>query len=132
MKKIAIISVSVVFVLLTALLLFLLFFNFSKGERAGTISKFSHKGLVIKTWEGQLLIGGLSGNQGSDLTTNTWDFSVYPGDQETREAIFNAMNEGYRVRMVYEQKLFVLRWRGDTEYFVTHVERVPVSRQPQQ
>lgn len=131
MKKIAIISVSVVFVLLTALLLFLLFFNFSKGERAGTISKFSHKGLVIKTWEGQLLIGGLSGNQGSDLTTNAWDFSVYPGDQETREAIFSAMNEGYRVRMVYEQKLFVLRWRGDTEYFVTHVERVPVSRQPQ-
>ncbi|MFK7970969.1 MAG: hypothetical protein AB8F95_11405 [Bacteroidia bacterium] len=100
------------------------FYNTSEGSRVGSLAKLSHRGKVIKTWEGQLITGGMAGNNNSDFRMPYWEFSVYPGDDETRRALTKAMDEGYRIKVSYEQKLFTIRFRGDTDYFVTGVERV--------
>ena len=34
--------------------------NYSNGNRVGNITKFSEKGIIWKTWEGQLHLGGIS------------------------------------------------------------------------
>ena len=51
----------------------------SDGTRSGVLQKFSHKGLVNKSYEGELLLGGLKSTD-NGTTANTWDFSVMDAD----------------------------------------------------
>ena len=48
-----------------------LHWSYSEGERAGTLQKFSHKGWVCKTWEGELQISTIPGS-----APIIWEFSV--------------------------------------------------------
>ncbi|MEM6260879.1 MAG: hypothetical protein AAGI38_00115 [Bacteroidota bacterium] len=99
--------------------------SFSDGARAGTVVKLSFKGVAFKTWEGQLNTGGFSdGGGGDDLASTIWHFSVDRGNQEVLDALQDAMDRGYRVKLHYEEKFFQFSWRGDTKYFVDSVEKV--------
>jgi hypothetical protein len=86
-------------------------FNFSEGERAGYVQKFSKKGWVCKTWEGELAMVTLPGT-----LAETFRFSVR--DEKVAEVI-NA-SVGRRVALSYEQhKGIPTDCFGETEYFVT-------------
>ncbi len=50
---------------------FVLHWSYSKGERAGILQKFSEKGWVCKTWEGELAMSIVPG-----VTPTIWNFSV--------------------------------------------------------
>ena len=109
-------------VLLVLILLFALYvwlalsFNYSEGERAGFVQKFSHKGWICKTWEGELAMVNLPG-----AMPEIFRFSVRD------DAVAARVNEtlGRRVRLHYEQHKFVpTACFGETEYFVTAVEPV--------
>ena len=100
------------------------FYDYSTGQRVGSLAKLSHKGKIIKTWEGQLITGGMAGNNDSDYRMPYWEFSVYPGDDEIRRELTKAMDEGHRVKLTYEEKLFQFDIRGESKYFITEVERV--------
>jgi hypothetical protein len=95
--------------------------SYSDGERAGTISKYSRRGYVFKTWEGVLNVGGFSGETGS-LTPQYFDFSVK--NDSVAQQINQAVKTGERVTLHYEEKLVKLPWNGETKYFVTGVEIV--------
>ncbi len=110
------------FVLLVVGILYLLsLWSYSDGERAGTVSKFSHRGYIFKTWEGTLNVGGFSNGTGS-MTPQPFDFSVI--NDSVANQINEAVKTGQRVTLHYEQKLFKLPWNGDTQYFVTRIEIV--------
>ena len=66
----------------------------------------------------------MAGNNDSDYRMPYWEFSVYPGDDEIRRELTKAMDEGYRVKLTYEEKLFQFDIRGESKYFITEVERV--------
>lgn len=86
-------------------------FSFSEGERAGYVQKFSKKGWVCKTWEGELAMVSLPGT-----LAETFRFSVR--DDKVAEVI-NA-SVGRRVALSYEQhKGIPTDCFGETEYFVT-------------
>lgn len=92
-------------------------FDYSEGDRAGYVQKFSRKGWLCKTWEGELAMVNLPG-----AMPEIFRFSVRD------EAVAKSMNEslGKRVRLHYEQhKGIPTACFGETEYFVTNVE--PVS-----
>jgi hypothetical protein len=93
--------------------------SYSEGDRAGRLIKLSSRGYIIKTWEGQLDVGGLSSGSGGQGLSSLWDFSV-PNDKELLEKLKSA--EGRLVRLQYEEKYVVLFWRGDTKYFIKSVE----------
>ncbi|GAA4405617.1 hypothetical protein GCM10023187_24170 [Nibrella viscosa] len=95
--------------------------SYSDGERAGTVSKFSRRGYVFKTWEGILNVGGFSGETGS-LTPQFFEFSVK--DDSVAQQINQAVKTGQRITLHYEEKLVRLPWNGDTKYFITGVEFV--------
>jgi len=97
--------------------------SFSEGYRAGTVMKMSKKGLMFKTYEGQLNTGGGFGSDG-DVTSSIWNFSVAPGDKEVIKDIERAVDNGNRVKLHYEEKFFTWKFRGDTKYFITSVEAV--------
>ena len=98
--------------------------SYSDGERAGTVSKFSRRGFVFKTYEGVLNVGGFSGETGS-LTPQYFDFSVR--DDAVAAKITDAVKTGQRVTLHYEEKILKMPWNGETKYYINDVE---VVRQP--
>jgi len=122
----------VIFLLiLGGILYYVTFGYYSDGTRVGSLVKLSRKGYIFKTYEGQLMVGGMSDGTGT-FNSTTWDFSV-DGDNET---VVNALNEsqrtGQRVALHYEEKFFNLPWNGDTKYFVISVELIPAQQHLQQ
>lgn len=122
------------------LLYFLLFFlvvfgllyaltgwSYSDGERAGTVSKFSRRGFIFKTYEGVLNVGGFSGETGS-LTPQYFDFSVK--DDAVAAQVTQAVKTGQRVTLHYEEKILKFPWNGETKYYITSVEVVGPSARP--
>ena len=49
-------------------------YTYSEGMRQGTISKFSRKGIVCKTWEGELAMANFSkdGRAGREVSVEAW------------------------------------------------------------
>jgi hypothetical protein len=90
--------------------------TYSRGDRAGYIQKFSDKGWICKTWEGQLAMVNVPG-----ANQERFDFSVR--DDSVAAQITKLM--GSRVAITYEQHRGVPgTCFGETEYFVTGVKPV--------
>ena len=121
-------TVKIIFFAILALVLMIgayyIFGSYSEGSRAGTIVKLSRRGVLVKTYEGQLNMGGVSGDTGSPASS-LWDFSVDGGKDEVIKQLEEASLNGKRVKLYYKEKFFNLSWRGDTKYFVYKVESVP-------
>lgn len=100
------------------------FGSYSSGSRVGKIVKFSKKGVVFKTYEGQMNVGGFAKDDDGDISPNVWSFSVYRDDEDIRDAIDDAMDKGVEVKLLYKEKFYQFDWRGDTKYFVYDVEKV--------
>ena len=91
-------------------------FAYSSGERVGYIQKFSEKGWICKTYEGEIAMVNLPGQ-----IANTFQFSVR---DDSVAALINSA-QGKRVALSYEQhKGIPTSCFGETEYFVTKVEPV--------
>lgn len=101
--------------------LFFATMTYSDGSRAGELIKISEKGMVFKTYEGQLSLGGLSvGGEDNNETNigNLWDFSV------TDDAVYKKMEalRGKKVVVKYKEQYRAIPWKGDTKYIITDVE----------
>ncbi len=84
---------------------------YSNGWRAGKLIKFSHKGILIKTWEGQLSTG-----IGQD---HLWNFSVEAGDKLVIEKMVDYQGRGVKIR--YIERFWKIPWMGDTKYFAKEI-----------
>ncbi|PWK29363.1 hypothetical protein LV89_00203 [Arcicella aurantiaca] len=96
---------------------------YSEGERAGVVSKFSRKGYIFKTDEGELNVGAQG--QVGNMANNLWAFTVDSDDPAISKKLEDAMLTGRRLRLHYEQRYLKFFWMGDTEYFVTRVDEAP-------
>jgi len=99
-------------------------FQVSNGTRSGIIVKLSHRGIVWKTWEGQLMLG--SGQSGE-----TWDFSVDSDSADFDKLIGelqSCQTAAVPVSLDYSQRLFVLPWNAETDYLVSDMKRGPTSQ----
>lgn len=99
--------------------LFIYNFTLSDGVRSGILSKFSHKGVLFKTWEGEL-------NEGFGAT-RFFPFSVE--DNETKVIEDLKKYQGQYVKLEYKERIKTLPWWGETHYFITKVtlEKSPYS-----
>ena len=89
-------------------------YTISEGTRTGILYKVSKKGVMFKTYEGQLLLAG------SVMLTqqSTWDFSA----QNSKVYEDLQKLEGKSVKCHYRQKVDAFAWQGDTDYIVYKVE----------
>ena len=83
--------------------------TYSEGERSGELVKFSKKGLVCKTWEGQMNTGGVSNG-----AANTWEFTVE--DEGVAKILQNKL--GQKIDVNYKQEVMTGPCRSETNYFV--------------
>jgi hypothetical protein len=121
--KIVIRTALILILLLVAVLSFFTFTNFSEGTRAGTVVKLSKRGVLLKTWEGQLNMGGVvNNNQGGNSVSSLWEFSVDGKDEEVLKKLHECELSGQRVSLAYREKYFKLFWQGETKYFIYKVE----------
>ena len=91
--------------------------SYSTGDRAGYVQKFSKKGWLCKTWEGELSMVNIPG-----AAQERWLFSVR--DDSIAKVI--SQNMGNRVSLAYEEHPGVpSSCFGETDYFVTGVRAVP-------
>jgi hypothetical protein len=126
MKKL-VIFIIVFLVIALGVVLYLFFGNYSEGYRAGTMIKFSQKGYIFKTHEGELNLGMVLNDQPQHTPTeinNIWRFSVAGGKDSVIAVINDALLSGKRVKLHYHEKFYQLFWRGDTKYFVDDAEIV--------
>ena len=99
-------------------------YTYSEGSRTGMLLKFSHKGYVFKTWEGELQMRGvITPQDGSSINMggNIWMFSVGRGEDAVIQALQTAEAKGARVTLHYIQYSRQFNWRGETVYFVNKV-----------
>lgn len=87
--------------------------NFSEGDRVGNVVKVSKKGVLFKTWEGQLSYGD---------NKEMWEFSIPKSQEQVRINIAEGMEVNKRVKLFYKEKYITFPWRGDTKYIVYKVE----------
>ena len=122
MFKFVVIPVVVIAAALAAWFWVALNWSFSTGERAGWVQKFSNKGWLCKTWEGELALVSLPGS-----TAEKFYFTVH--DDEAARQITKYI--GKRVALHYEEKVGLpSTCFGETRYFVTGVtlsEEIPIG-----
>jgi hypothetical protein len=116
-------AVLIAIVLLVAgYFLFVFNWSYSEGERAGWIQKFSNKGWLCKTWEGELAMVSMPGSMSEKFFFTVWD-------DATAEQINKVM--GKRVSLHYEEKVGIpTSCFGETRYYVTKVsavEEIPLA-----
>tara|TARA_R110000787_G_scaffold174390_1_gene286987 strand:- start:236 stop:601 length:366 start_codon:yes stop_codon:yes gene_type:complete len=91
---------------------FIYFVSFSEGVRSGELIKLTHKGVIAKTWEGEIS-QGISGAQ-------IFSFSVLDKDKDVIEKLKEY--QGQYVKVNYTERYATFFWLGDTKYFITAVE----------
>lgn len=103
-------------VLFVSYLVFVLNWNFSDGDRVGYLQKFSHKGWLCKSYEGEMAMTTVPG-----VAPMIWQFSVW--DKRVADQI-NALL-GKKVVLHYrEYRGIPTDCFGSTDYFVDAVQEV--------
>jgi len=106
------------FIIIGIILLFTMWYasvyfaTYSKGVRTGELIKFSNKGLIFKTWEGEIS-QGISGAQ-------IFSFSVEDKNQEVIKKLEEF--QGRYVKLKYKERFAAVSWLGDSKYFIVDVE----------
>src|ERR1700712_1496387 len=109
--------VAIIVLFLTIYILVNVTYTYSDGNRAGLLIKFSHKGYIFKTYEGELNLGGINATNGGVLVNNMWDFSVV--DKNVADSLSKV--EGKNITIHYMEKISTLPWRGDSKYIVDKI-----------
>lgn len=111
MKKILIVILLTIAIMAALWYSFLYYVDYSEGYRSGELIKFSSKGYLVKTWEGEIS-QGISGAQ-------IFAFSVMDGEEEVVKKLQEY--QGRYVKLKYEEKFGTFFFWGDTKYFITEV-----------
>jgi len=91
-------------------------FEYSNGERAGALQKFSRKGWLCKTYEGELALYVVAGVQ-----PEIWNFTVR--DPSVAQKLSTVV--GQRVQLHYaEHRGIPTTCFGETGYFVDRINTI--------
>ena len=90
------------------------YFTYSEGHRAGLLQKFSYRGVIFKTWEGEMIMSSIESKKDVALASEKFLFSV--SDKELAQKMQKL--EGRIMILHYHEKNGSLWWRGDTPYIV--------------
>ncbi len=99
---------------------FSLSWAYSEGERAGTLQKFSQKGWLCKTYEGELALYVVGG-----VAPQIWYFSTR--DPETAKQLYTAVGQNIQLHYT-EHRGVPTSCFAETPYFATGFKPVPDLR----
>jgi hypothetical protein len=121
MKKILYWSLAILVIVLGLFIYWKYSFTYSEGNRSGLLQKFSYKGTMFKTYEGELILSSVKSSQDVSLASEKFLFSVV--EKSLAEQLLKL--EGTMVVLHYKEKNGSLPWRGETVYLVDSVTPHP-------
>ncbi|HEY1726094.1 MAG TPA: hypothetical protein VGF89_11770 [Steroidobacteraceae bacterium] len=113
MKKFIVIFLILVIGGFAGYLWLMLHWSYSSGARAGFVQKVSRKGVLCKTWEGEMAMVTMPG-------TVAEKFAFTVRDPAVVKALTASL--GKRVLLNYDQHKWLPSCLGETEYFVTSLQ----------
>jgi hypothetical protein len=116
MRKIIVISLSVILISVLGYIYWFYYNPYSDGTRIGVLQKFSRKGNVFKTYEGEMIQLGF-GQRGAAINSQYYYFSV--DDERLADSLEHC--QGKIVKLHYIQYRRSLPWRGEN-YDKTNAE----------
>jgi len=117
MKKILIWFILIAVIVISFLVYWSYYNTYSEGNRSGILQKFSKKGNIFKTYEGELIMSSIASTGNVTIASEKFYFSVT--SDSLAKILFNM--EGKHVTVHYEQKRKHLPWNGESDYFVSEV-----------
>lgn len=102
------------------------YFVFGSGVKTGTLNYVVNKGYVFKTYEGELILSGVSSKLPGTIQSNQFLFSV---DNERIAEQLMRMG-GKEVELQYKEYMGALPWRGYSKFVVDSIlsVRTPENR----
>jgi len=131
MKKFIFLSIAILLLFGAGYIYWFFYNSFSDGTREGILFKFSRKGNIFKTYEGEMVQPGLRSAQGGTINTNNFFFSVI--DVKLADSLNKII--GKNVSVHYTQYRKSLPWRGENyngrnqnqengQYIIDRIEKV--------
>jgi len=117
-KKITKWTVAILIIVLVFFIYFKFFYTYSEGYRAGILQKFSSKGMIFKTYEGEMILSSVTSSRDVALASEKFLFTLTNKDLVRQ---FDTI-QGEMVIVHYTQKKGSLFWRGDSQYLVDSVK----------
>jgi hypothetical protein len=114
----------IILVLVIGISAFTYFGIYDEGVRAGTVLRISKKGIIFKTYEGQLNLDSFGALKGTTPFAETFNFSVEKNKPDVVRELEAVALSGERVNLHYIKRYVGFPWRGETKYYITQVERV--------
>jgi hypothetical protein len=93
------------------------FYTYSEGYRAGLLQKFSNKGIIFKTYEGELILSSVASTSNVALASEKFQFTVL---KKNVNIMYDTL-QGKNVIVHYIEKKGPLPWRGDSRYLVDSI-----------
>jgi hypothetical protein len=112
-----------ILILIAGLFALTYFGVYDQGVRAGNVVRISKKGVIFKTYEGQLNLQSFGALKGTTPFAETFDFSVEKKNPKVVRELEAVALSGERVNLHYIKRYVIFPWRGETKYFITGVER---------
>lgn len=115
---------AVVLILGIIIFSFLYWATYETGIMAGKVLRISEKGMIFKTNEGKLNLETFGALKGTSPIAESFDFSVEGREEDVIKTLQEVALTGERVNLHYKKRYMRFPWRGETNTFVTQVERL--------
>lgn len=109
--------ITLLIVLLAAFIYWKYFYTYSEGYRAGLLQKFSNKGTIFKTYEGEMILSSVASTRDIAIASEKFQFTLINKDLVRQ---FDTL-QGENVIVHYRQMNSAVFWRGDSKYLVDSV-----------
>jgi hypothetical protein len=106
------------FIILVVFVYMKFFFTYSEGSRSGLLQKFSKKGVVFKTYEGEMILSSVRSSADMAIASEKFFFSVPSAEVAKKIDIV----QGEYITVFYREKKGALPWVGETRYLVDSVK----------
>jgi hypothetical protein len=117
-KKILRWTITITLIIFCIFIYWKYFFTYSEGYRAGLLQKFSSKGTLVKTYEGEMILSSVASNRDVALASEKFLFTL-ANKNLVRQ--FDTL-QGEMIIVHYKQKNGRVFWRGDSPYLVDSVK----------
>ena len=97
------------------------FYEYGSGEKVGFITKVEKLGWICRTWEAELIRGGLQDGSGA-IGGRAFHFTIHK-DDVLLEKVKSAMARQVEVKIKYRQDAITFcSTHNDGRYFITDIE----------
>lgn len=117
MKKFVLYFLLIVMLILGSTIYWKYYFTYSDGYRAGLLQKFSRKGNIFKTYEGEMILSSVQSNANVAIASEKFFFSV----TDKNIALQLEKVQGESIVVHYREKNGTFPWNGESCYFVDSV-----------